>query len=104
MAIRGPLSMNHLLNLWISAHHPGVEVRMIAHQHIWIPCCGYKDRVDTAANGCQEDLAYLKADQKGKRHDDRGESSAGVVGRVGELQVQEGEQGAEVCYKRGTHS
>lgn len=96
--------MNHLLNLWISAHHPRVKVRMIPHQDIRVPCCGNKDCIDTATNGCHEDLAYLKADQEGERHDDRCEGSTRIVGRVGELQVEEGKQAAEIGYERRAHS
>ena len=76
---------------------------MIAHQDIRIPSGGDEKRRDAAADGRHEDLADLQADEEGKGHDDGGEGAAVVVGRRGELQVEEGEQGAEVGDEGGAH-
>lgn len=95
--------MNHLLDLGINLHHARIEIGMIPHQHIRIPRRRNKYGVDAAADGGQEDLTDLQADEEGKGHDDGREGASGVVFRLGELQVEVGEEGAEVGHECGTH-
>ena len=57
-------------------------------QDLRVPRGGDEDGVDAAADGRQDDLAGLQADEEGIGHDDGGEGAAVVVGRMGELEVE----------------
>lgn len=60
--------MDHLLNFWIHSHHFGVEIWMILHEYVRIPCCRDEDGIDSASNRCHEDLANLQADEEAEGH------------------------------------
>lgn len=62
--------MNGLLDVRINADHAGVEVWVIAHQHLWIPRAGDEDGVDAAAEWGCEDVADLQADEEGEGDND----------------------------------
>ena len=67
-----------------------------------IPRHSNKQGINPTTNRSKDDTADLQADQEGKGEDDGGEGAVGVVGRVGELEVEVGEEGAEVgCRCRG---
>lgn len=95
--------MNHLLNPRIHANHSIIKIRMVAHEDVGIPRSSHEDGIDSAPNWRHEDLADLEPDKEGKCHDDGGELAAFIICRVGELQIEEGEEGAEVSYKGGAH-
>ena len=95
--------MNTLLDLRIHSYHPRIQIRMLRHQHLRIPRCGYKHGITPAPNGCHEDLAHLQADQKRKRHHHGCVTARAVVRRLGELQIQIRQQRAEIRDKRTPH-
>ena len=96
-------NVNHLLNLGINADHPCVKIRVISHQDIWIPCCGYENGIDATTDWGHENLAYLKANKEREGHDNGGEFAAFIVGWIRELKIEKGKEGAKVGYKCGSH-
>ena len=80
-------------------HHSGVEIWMIAHQDIGIPSCRDEQCVHPTSYRSHEYLAYLQPDEERKSHHYGGECAAVVVSGLGELKVEIGEEGAEVCDK-----
>ena len=93
----------HLLYFRICAHHPAVDICMVAHQYLWIPRRSHKNRINTAANRRHEDLADLQTDQECKRHDHRRVGAASVVGWVCELQVKVRKESTEVTNECRAH-
>lgn len=69
-----------------------VQVIVIAHKNIWIPCHCHKDGVDAGAKRCREEIADLQTNEKGECNNDHSEISVRVVRRVSELKPQEGHQ------------
>ena len=56
------LGMNHLLHLRVYPDHPLVQIGMVPHQNVWIPCRRDEDRIHTTSNGCHEYLTDLQPD------------------------------------------
>lgn len=83
--------------------HSVIEVRVVAHHNLWIPSHCDEDSVHAAPNWRQQDLADLQADNEGESHNHCREIPTTVVCRVGELQVQVGEQRTEVGNEDGAH-
>lgn len=96
-------SMNHRLHMRINLHHPLIQIREIPHQHLRIESHSHKQRRDTTLDWHQEDISDLETDEESKGHDDHREGVVGVVGRLGEVHVKVGEQGAEVGDEDGAH-
>lgn len=86
--------MNHLLHFRIHVHHASIEIRVIAHQDIRVPCGSDKEGVYPAADWCHEDLADLKSDEEGESQYDGGESASLVVARLGEFEIEVGQESA----------
>ena len=82
------LRMNHFLHLGIDTHHAIIEVRMIAHQNVRVPCSRHEQGIDTATDRRHEYLTDLQSDEEGESHDYRGESAALVVTGFCELEIQ----------------
>lgn len=56
--------MDHLLHLRVDPDHPLVQIGMIPHQNVWIPCRSHKDCVHATPNGRHEDLTNLQPNQE----------------------------------------
>ena len=95
--------MNHLLNLWIHTNHPLIKIRMVPHQNIRIPRSGNENCIHPTPDWGQKNLAHLQSNEECKGKNNGCESAAGVVGRGGELEVEESEQGTEVGDEGGAH-
>ena len=74
---------------------------MVSHQHLRIPCTRHHEGLHAAAQWRREDVADLQADQEGEGDDDDREAAVSVVLRIGELEVEVGEQGAGVGNESG---
>lgn len=104
ITVREPyLCMYVLLHLRINIYNPSVEIRMIFHHDIRIPGHSDKNGVDAAAERCHEYLADLQPDQEAECHYDWRECAALVVRRVRKLEVEECEEGTEVCDEGRSH-
>lgn len=77
---------------------------MISHQHIRIPSRRHKNSIHPTPNRRHKDPTNLQPYQKRKRHDHRRKLPSLIVPRFCELQVEVGEEGAEVGDERGAHS
>lgn len=98
------LSMNSLLYVRVDADHAGVEVRMIAHQHLWIPGASDKDCVNAAAERSRKDVADLQANEEGKSDNNRRVCAILVVGGRSEDEVEIGKEGTCVSDECSTHT
>ena len=97
------LSMYILLHLGVNSNNPSIEIRVLPHHHITIPRHCHENRVNSTAQRRHENLAYLQPDQEAEcKHNGR-ECPAFVVGWVGELEVEEGEEGTEIGDEGGAH-
>lgn len=95
--------MQHLPDPRVHGDQPIVKLPMLPGQHVRIPRHAHEQRLDATAQRRQENLTDLQANEEGEGHDDAREFAAGVVGRVREFEVEEGEQAAEECHEGGTH-
>ena len=95
--------MYSLLHMRINLDHLPIKLPMIPHQHLGIPRHGHKQRVNPTRNRRRKDIGNLQTYNKRKGDDDGGELAVGVVGRVGEDEVEVGEQGAGVGDEGGAH-
>ena len=95
--------MDHLLHLRVNPDHPVIEIRMIPHQHVRVPCSSNKYCVDAASDWRHEYLADLQSDQERESHNDGRKSTSVVVSWFGELQVEIGQESAEVRYESTAH-
>lgn len=93
VATEPDLSVNSLLHLRVDLNHLLVELRVLAHENLGIPSGGDEDGVDAARQRRREAVGDLQADEEGVGNDDGGESAVGVVGWVGEDEVEECEAG-----------
>ena len=96
--------MDHLLHLRVNPDHPVVEFWMIPHQHVRIPCGSNEYSVDAASDRRHEYLTYLQSDQERESHNDGRKGTSVIVSWLGELQVQIGQESAEVRYESAAHS
>lgn len=78
--------MYRLLQVRVYLHHLVVQVIMIVHKDIGIPCNCHENGIDTGTERCSEEVAYLQTDEKGESDNDHGEVAVRVVWRVGELE------------------
>jgi hypothetical protein len=74
---------------------------VIAPHDLGVPTGSDKDGLDTAGDGCGEDVCDLEADEERKGQDDGGVLAVVVVGWVGEVEVEVGQEGAGVCDEEG---
>lgn len=95
--------MYRLLHVWVHSDHAGVEIRMLAHECLWVPSGGNEERVDPARQRDGEALRNLQANQERIRDNDRGEVAVGVVRGFREDEVQIREQGAGVSHEGRAH-
>lgn len=95
--------MDCLLHARVQLHELVVDFRVVVNHDLRIPAHRHEDGLDTTANRRHEDLAHLQADHESKGHNDSGKVAVGVVGRLRELQVQVGQQGADVGNEHGAH-
>lgn len=51
------LRVNRLLDLWVHGDHSMVEIRVLPHENLGIPCHGNKDGVNATAQRSGEDVA-----------------------------------------------
>ena len=95
--------MDHLLHLWINPDHPVIELWMIPHQNVRIPRSSDKYSVDATSDWRHEYLADLQSDQERESHNDGRKGASVIVSWLGELQVEIGQESAEVRYKSTAH-
>lgn len=96
-------SVNSLLNVRVDCDHALVQIREILHQHLCIKGHGDEKGGHTTLDRDEEDVGNLETDEEGKCHDDSGKGVARVVLRLGEGDVEVGEERAEVGNGNGTH-
>lgn len=85
--------MNSLLHLRINPDHILIQLRVLAHEHLGIPRGRDENRIDPARQRGGEAVGDLQADEESVRDDHGREFAVGVVGRVREDEVEEGEAG-----------
>ena len=95
--------MNSLLYVRVHRHHSGPEIGKVPHQDLRVPRGRHEEGSRAGLQRCQEDIGHLKADEKGKGHDDRSEAATVVVSRFGEFEVEVSQQGTNVSYECGPH-
>lgn len=96
--------MDCLLNLRVKLHQLVVDIRVVIDHDLRIPSHSDEDSLNTTTNGSHEDLADLQTNQESESHDDGGEVTIPVVGGVGELQIEIGQQRTDIGDKSRTHS
>lgn len=96
-------SVDSLLNMGVYGNHAVVEIRVLAHQDLWIPCHGNENRVNTAAQWRCEDVADLQSNQESKCYDDCRIAAVSVVRRRSEDEVEVSQQGAGVSNEGRSH-
>ena len=84
--------MNSLLHVRVHDNHALVELRMLSYEHFRIPCHSNKEGVDAARQRGSEAVRNLQTNEEGVRDHDRSEASGRVVGWVGEVDVEVGEE------------
>lgn len=84
------LSVNSLLHVRVNLDHVLVQLRVLAHHDLRIPCGSHENGLDTTLQRCGEAVGDLKTNEEGIGDDDRSESAVGVVGWVGEDEVEVG--------------
>lgn len=84
--------MDPILNVRIDLHQFIPQCSVLVHHDGRVPSHGYKYGVNSTADGCHDDLADLKPDDKRECHDDRREISTLVIRWVGEFEVEVGEK------------
>jgi len=92
---------NDLLDLRVHSAHLLVQLWVIAPHDRGVPTSSYKDGFDTAGDGSGENVCDLEADEERKGQDDGGILPIVVVGRVGEVEVEVGQEGTGVCNEEG---
>ena len=75
----------------IHFNHILIQLRVLAHHDLRIPRGSHENGLDTALQRCSEAVGDLQTDEKSVCDDDGSESAIGVVGRVGEDEVEVGE-------------
>lgn len=95
--------MYHLLHFRIHRHHFGVEIWMVSHQNVRVPCRCDKNGVHAAADRRQENLAHLKSDEEGKRQDDSSITATLIVSRACKLEIEKGKQSAKIANESRAH-
>lgn len=93
--------MNRNSDVGIYANHLVVDVGMLPHQNFRIPSTRNKDGVDATHQGSRKDIGDLEANQEGEGYDDWCVSSILIVGRSGEGDIEEGQEGASVANEDG---
>ena len=71
--------------------HVLVQLRVLAHHNLRIPRGSHKDSLNATLQRCSEAVGDLQTDEESIGDDDGSESAVGVVGRVGEDEVEVGE-------------
>lgn len=74
---------------------------MIAPHDLRIPTGGNKNGIDTAGDGCGEDVCDLEADEEGEGHDDGGVLSVVVISGIGKVEIEVSQEGTGVCDEEG---
>lgn len=77
--------------------HVLVQLRVLAHHNLGIPCSSHKDGLDTTLQRRGEAVGDLQTDEESIGDDDGSESAVGVVGRVSEDEVEVGEAVGRHC-------
>ena len=67
---RYTLSMHKLLHMWINAHHPIIQIRVLILQHSRVKRHRDKQGGNTALDRHHEDVTDLQADEERVCHDD----------------------------------
>lgn len=78
--------------LTIHVNHPLVEISMLLHQDLWIPGCSHEKCVDTGVDWYNEAAGDLESDKEAVDDNHGGKSTALVVGWVGNVEVDVGNQ------------
>ena len=95
--------MDGLRHVRVNGNQVLVQLSMLLDHDLRVKGRRDKDSVDTAADGCGEDLADLQTNQEGIGHDDRGKVAVGVVAWLSEDQVQVSEKGAGIADEGSAH-
>jgi len=85
------LGVNSLLDMRVHLDHVLVQLWVLAHHNLRIPCGGHEDGLNTTLQRCGEAVGDLETNEEGVGNHNRSEGAVAVVGRVGKDKVEVGE-------------